>query len=156
MATSGENGQGARNTPKPDDYLQWKVLPAGGRLNRWSHNLTNKHDLPGARAMLYGAGVPSDMMDTAPHVGIATVWWEGNPCKYVPTVGISKLCVVVTDAVPACTVRGPHRRVNDGHLTVGSAGVGPAGQGGRAEAKDACVAVQHGRRVGRHHHGGRR
>jgi len=33
--------------------------------------------------MLYGAGVPNrDMMKNAPHVGIATVWWEGNPCKY--------------------------------------------------------------------------
>lgn len=34
--------------------------------------------------MLYGAGVPNkEMMKKAPHVGIATVWWEGNPCKYV-------------------------------------------------------------------------
>lgn len=32
--------------------------------------------------MLYGAGVPNpEMMENAPHVGIATVWWEGNPCK---------------------------------------------------------------------------
>ncbi|KXX83005.1 putative dihydroxy-acid dehydratase, mitochondrial [Madurella mycetomatis] len=32
--------------------------------------------------MLYGAGVPNrDMMKNAPHVGIATVWWEGNPCN---------------------------------------------------------------------------
>ncbi|PBP27422.1 putative dihydroxy-acid dehydratase [Diplocarpon rosae] len=32
--------------------------------------------------MLYAAGVPSrEMMKTAPHVGIATVWWEGNPCN---------------------------------------------------------------------------
>lgn len=22
-------------------------------------------------------------MKSAPHVGISTVWWEGNPCKYV-------------------------------------------------------------------------
>lgn len=30
--------------------------------------------------MLYGAGVPNEeMMKNAPHVGIATVWWEGNP-----------------------------------------------------------------------------
>lgn len=30
--------------------------------------------------MLYGAGVPSeDMMKNAPHIGIATIWWEGNP-----------------------------------------------------------------------------
>lgn len=34
--------------------------------------------------MLYGAGVPSrEMMKNAPQVGIATVWWEGNPCKCV-------------------------------------------------------------------------
>lgn len=34
------------------------------------------------KAMLYAAGVPDPkMMATAPHVGISTVWWEGNPCK---------------------------------------------------------------------------
>ena len=32
--------------------------------------------------MLYAAGVPDKQtMKTAPHVGVATVWWEGNPCK---------------------------------------------------------------------------
>lgn len=32
--------------------------------------------------MLYAAGVPSrEMMKNAPHVGIASVWWEGNPCN---------------------------------------------------------------------------
>ncbi|PTB81873.1 hypothetical protein M440DRAFT_1323197, partial [Trichoderma longibrachiatum ATCC 18648] len=35
------------------------------------------------KAMLYGAGVPDkETMKTAPQVGIASVWWEGNPCKY--------------------------------------------------------------------------
>ncbi|KAF4807822.1 putative dihydroxy-acid dehydratase [Colletotrichum siamense] len=82
------------------DYLQFKTLPPGGPLNRWSHVLTREHDFPGAkasqdtlqqqpirrnllfRAMLYGAGVPNpEMMKSAPHVGIATVWWEGNPCN---------------------------------------------------------------------------
>lgn len=34
--------------------------------------------------MLYAAGVPDEKtMQNAPQVGIATVWWEGNPCKYV-------------------------------------------------------------------------
>lgn len=34
------------------------------------------------QAMLYAAGVPNrEMMKTAPQVGIATVWWEGNPCS---------------------------------------------------------------------------
>lgn len=33
--------------------------------------------------MLYGAGVPDrETMKNAPQVGIASVWWEGNPCKY--------------------------------------------------------------------------
>ncbi|XP_044718924.1 dehydratase family domain-containing protein [Hirsutella rhossiliensis] len=53
----------------PGDYVQFKCLPPGGPLNRWSTNLTREHDFPGAQAMLYGAGVPSrDMMKNAPHV----------------------------------------------------------------------------------------
>ncbi|KAK3334162.1 dihydroxy-acid/6-phosphogluconate dehydratase [Cercophora scortea] len=79
-----QNGHGdnVRNEPRPEDYIQWKTLPPGGPLNRWSHALTRKNDFPGAQAMLYGAGVPDkDMMKNAPHVGIATVWWEGNPCN---------------------------------------------------------------------------
>ncbi|KAI1410633.1 dihydroxy-acid dehydratase [Hypoxylon sp. FL1857] len=67
--------------PKSDpQYIQFKCLPPGGPLNRWSHAVTREHDFPGAQAMLYGAGVPNEeMMKNAPHVGIATVWWEGNP-----------------------------------------------------------------------------
>ncbi|KAK4651008.1 hypothetical protein QC762_0115940 [Podospora pseudocomata] len=90
-----------RNMPKPGEYIQFDHLPAGGPLNRWSHFMTRDHDYPGAQAslfalyfsqnyrteepaMLYSAGVPNkDMMKNAPHVGIATVWWEGNPCKAV-------------------------------------------------------------------------
>lgn len=34
------------------------------------------------QAMLYSAGVPDEAaMKNAPQVGVATVWWEGNPCK---------------------------------------------------------------------------
>ncbi|KUI61978.1 hypothetical protein VP1G_09124 [Cytospora mali] len=44
--------------------------------------MTKDHDFIGAQAMLYAAGVPDrDTMKHAPHVGIATVWWEGNPCN---------------------------------------------------------------------------
>lgn len=61
-------------------------------LNRWSATITKGHDFPGAqvrsafpntdrnanwdrKAMLYAAGVPNrEMMKTAPHVGISTVW----------------------------------------------------------------------------------
>ena len=52
------------------------------RLNRYSSTLTQGHDFPGAQAMLYAAGVPSrEAMKNSPHVGIASVWWEGNPCN---------------------------------------------------------------------------
>ncbi|KAL9115731.1 MAG: hypothetical protein Q9227_000099 [Pyrenula ochraceoflavens] len=51
-------------------------------LNRYSSTLTREHDFPGAQAMLYAAGVPDrPSMKTSPHVGIASVWWEGNPCN---------------------------------------------------------------------------
>lgn len=75
----------ARVDPKDvgKDYIQFKSLPPeSGKLNRWSQAITRGHDYPGSQAMLYGAGVPNrDMMKNAPHVGIATVWWEGNPCN---------------------------------------------------------------------------
>ena len=51
-------------------------------LNRYSTTLTKDHDFPGAQAMLYAAGVPDKRaMKEAPQVGIASVWWEGNPCN---------------------------------------------------------------------------
>ncbi len=32
--------------------------------------------------MLYAAGVPDqETMKNSPQVGIASVWWEGNPCN---------------------------------------------------------------------------
>ncbi|KAI1326672.1 dihydroxy-acid dehydratase [Xylariaceae sp. FL0255] len=73
--------------PKSDpQYIQFRCLPPGEGLNRWSHMITREHDYPGAQAMLYGAGVPNeDMMKHAPHVGIATIWWEGNPADVSST-----------------------------------------------------------------------
>ncbi|GAO17071.1 hypothetical protein UVI_02003430 [Ustilaginoidea virens] len=78
-ATVPVPGPDAKSSP---DYIQFDCLPPGGPLNRWSAVLTREHDFPGAQAMLYGAGVPNEqLMKNAPQVGIATVWWEGNPCK---------------------------------------------------------------------------
>jgi dihydroxy-acid dehydratase len=79
----------------PDDAKDDEGNP---RLNKYSATITRGHDFPGAQvrhyylrcaflltrfqAMLYAAGVPDrKTMLTAPHVGIASVWWEGNPCK---------------------------------------------------------------------------
>ncbi len=37
---------------KKGDYIEFKSLPPGGPLNRWSHTLTNEHDFPGAQVSL--------------------------------------------------------------------------------------------------------
>jgi dihydroxy-acid dehydratase len=50
----------------PDDAKYEDGTPI---LNKYSSTLTRGHDFPGAQAMLYA------------QVGIASVWWEGNPCK---------------------------------------------------------------------------
>ncbi|SPJ78185.1 probable dihydroxy-acid dehydratase [Fusarium torulosum] len=77
----------ASNIPVHDpkqssEYIPFPCLPPGGPLNRWSTKITREHDYPGAQAMLYGAGVPNeDKMKNAPQVGVATVWWQGNPCN---------------------------------------------------------------------------
>lgn len=75
--------------PEEPRYLNFKKLAEGAKsangqpaLNRYSAAITNGHNFPGAKAMLYAAGVPDEAtMSTAPHVGIASVWWEGNPCN---------------------------------------------------------------------------
>ncbi|ATY61720.1 dihydroxy-acid dehydratase [Cordyceps militaris] len=72
----------SRDPKSSSDFIQFNCLPAGGALNRWSAGITRAHDFPGAQAMLYGAGVPDEhAMKNAPQVGIATVWWQGNPCN---------------------------------------------------------------------------
>ncbi|KAL9100737.1 MAG: hypothetical protein Q9163_003922 [Psora crenata] len=63
----------------PDDATTPDGKP---RLNKYSATITNNHDFPGAQAMLYAAGVPDrEAMKNSPHVGVASVWWEGNPCN---------------------------------------------------------------------------
>ncbi|KAK6080791.1 dihydroxy-acid dehydratase [Seiridium cupressi] len=77
-----DEGTGSTDPKSDPQYIQFKCLPPGGALNRWSHMITREHDFPGAQAMLYGAGVPNeDQMKNAPQIGVATVWWEGNPCN---------------------------------------------------------------------------
>ncbi|KJX96318.1 dihydroxy-acid dehydratase like protein [Zymoseptoria brevis] len=63
-------------------YLHFKHSQPGSGLNRFSSTLTREHDYPAAQAMLYAAGVPNEhVLKTYPQVGIASVWWEGNPCN---------------------------------------------------------------------------
>ncbi|KAM6525069.1 hypothetical protein FALCPG4_010630 [Fusarium falciforme] len=82
QATTDVSPVPTHDPKQSSDYIPFPCLPPGGPLNRWSTKVTREHDYPGAQAMLYGAGVPNkDMMKNAPQVGIATVWWQGNPCN---------------------------------------------------------------------------
>lgn len=49
-------------------------------LNKHSSVLTQHERRGGARAMLVPCGVDGDRL-MKPQVGIASVWWEGNPCN---------------------------------------------------------------------------
>ncbi|KAI2906063.1 hypothetical protein CBS76997_2173 [Aspergillus niger] len=70
-------------------YLEFPCVPEGTKhedgtpvLNRWSSTITRGHEFPGAKAMLYAAGIPDhNAMTKSPQVGVASVWWEGNPCN---------------------------------------------------------------------------
>src|SRR5512134_3176585 len=50
------------------------------KLNRYSSRLTQRKSQPGSVAMLYATGMSEADMDK-PQVGIASMWYEGNPCN---------------------------------------------------------------------------
>ncbi|RAO71300.1 uncharacterized protein BHQ10_007312 [Talaromyces amestolkiae] len=75
--------------PEEAKYIDYSPAPHGSKhedgapvLNRYSTVLTRGHDSPAAQAMLYAAGVPDqNAMKKSPQIGVASVWWEGNPCN---------------------------------------------------------------------------
>lgn len=71
-----------QNQPEKPRYLDFQHSKPGSKLNKFSSTLTREHDFPAAQAMLYAAGVPDEnTLKNFPQVGIASVWWEGNPCN---------------------------------------------------------------------------
>ncbi|KAI4155488.1 MAG: hypothetical protein L6R39_001230 [Caloplaca ligustica] len=77
-----------QDVPEEPRYLDFPHLPDDASqdgkplLNKYSSTITKGHAFPGAQAMLYAAGVPDqESMRTSPHIGVASVWWEGNPCN---------------------------------------------------------------------------
>jgi dihydroxy-acid dehydratase len=49
-------------------------------LNRYSARITQEASSASARAMLHATGLDRDDLDKG-QVGIASMWWEGNPCN---------------------------------------------------------------------------
>jgi len=54
-----------------------KKLPT---LNRYSRSITQEPARSSSQAMLYATGLSPEDMDKA-QVGVASMWWEGNPCN---------------------------------------------------------------------------
>ncbi|KAF7188506.1 Dihydroxy-acid dehydratase, mitochondrial [Pseudocercospora fuligena] len=84
MEKENRDEQLASKPPKPEGarYLTFKHSQPGSKLNKFSSTLTREHDFPAAQAMFYAAGVPNEnVLKNYPQVGIASVWWEGNPCN---------------------------------------------------------------------------
>ncbi|GAA5839660.1 hypothetical protein JCM5353_003333 [Sporobolomyces roseus] len=66
------------------------LAPAQGeRLNRYSHLITSDKTQGASQAMLYATdGIDSESDLAKPMVGVANVWYEGNPCnKHVLGLG---------------------------------------------------------------------
>ena len=53
---------------------------SGEKLNKVSSRITQPPSQGASQAMLYATGMTEQDMDKA-QVGIASVWWEGNPCN---------------------------------------------------------------------------
>ena len=53
---------------------------SGEKLNKVSARITQRPSQGASQAMLYATGLSREDMDKA-QVGIASVWWEGNPCN---------------------------------------------------------------------------
>ena len=50
------------------------------KLNKVSSRITQPRSQGASQAMLYATGLTREDMDKA-QVGIASMWWQGNPCN---------------------------------------------------------------------------
>ncbi|MFZ4779845.1 MAG: dihydroxy-acid dehydratase, partial [Terrimicrobiaceae bacterium] len=65
-------------------------------MNRYSSHITQRKAQSNSQAMLYGAGLTEEDM-SKPQVGIASMWYEGNPCN----MHLHDLAAKVKDGVKA-------------------------------------------------------
>jgi dihydroxy-acid dehydratase len=64
------------------------------RLNRYSSNVTQPKSQGASQAMLHAVGLRTEDLDK-PQIGIASVWFEGNPCN----MHLLRLATAVKEAV---------------------------------------------------------
>ena len=71
------------------------------QLNKYSARITQSKSQGGSQAMLYATGMTEDDMNK-PQVGIASVWYEGNPCN----MHLNDLAAKVKEGVTAAGLVG--------------------------------------------------
>ena len=71
------------------------------QLNKYSARITQPKAQSISQAMLYATGLSEDDMDK-PQVGIASVWYEGNPCN----MHLDRLAAKVKQGVEAAGMLG--------------------------------------------------
>jgi dihydroxy-acid dehydratase len=70
-------------------------------LNRYSRRITQPASQGASQAMLYATGLSAEDMNKA-QVGIASMWYEGNPCN----MHLDGLAARVNDGVAAAGLVG--------------------------------------------------
>ena len=76
-----------------------------GPLNRFSARITQPRSQGASQAMLYATGMNEEDMNK-PQVGIASVWYEGNPCN----MHLLQLGEKVKEGMAAAGLMGVKRR----------------------------------------------
>ncbi len=77
------------------------MIKYGAMLNRYSSRITQPRSQGASQAMLYATGLTEADMDK-PQVGIASVWYEGNPCN----MHLDRLAAAVREGVQAAGMVG--------------------------------------------------
>ena len=70
-------------------------------INKYSSRITQPRSQGASQAMLYATGLKEEDMNKA-QVGIASVWYEGNPCN----MHLNKLAEQVKEGVEAAGMVG--------------------------------------------------
>ena len=70
-------------------------------INRYSSRVTQPRSQGASQAMLYATGMTEADMDKA-QIGVASIWWEGNPCN----IHLLDLANAVKEGVDAIGMQG--------------------------------------------------
>lgn len=97
------------------------ITPSNLSLNRYSARITQPKAQGASQAMLYATGMSEADMNK-PQVGIASMWWEGNPCN-MHLLELSERVKAGVEASGLVGLRFNTIGVSDG-ISMGTSGMG--------------------------------